>query len=335
MDAPLLIPVLCAALLFAGTNGAHDASNVVAVPIETKAATPAVALVLAAVLNGAGALFGTEIALTFGRDLLTNLAPGIDPQHARTVVLGALVGALVWNLFTWWRGLPTSSTHALIGALVGGGIAAGGGVVAWGAVASAVLVPSALGIIVALVGSRLLLAVGRRVLRSAPTDPTSQSLRLAQVVSSSAVAVGHGIQSAQKITGLLLIALPSVAAASAGSTVWPLRIGVASALAAGTLAGGRPIIRTLARGITRLSPLNGLSSQLAAAGPSYLGAFLFALPVSTTHAVVASLVGAGLGNGRGAVNWRCLGLIVLAWIATLPAAALVAAVTVRGVQLVL
>lgn len=333
MDAPLLVPVLVAALLFAWTNGANDASNVVAVPIETKAATPAVALVLAAVLNAAGALVGQEIALTFGRDLITNLAPGVNLEHARTIVLGALVGAIVWNLFAWSRGLPTSSTHALIGALVGAGIAAEGGTVAWGAVSGAVLIPSVLGILVALVLSRLLVGIGRRLLRNAPADPLAQSLRLLQVVSSSAVAIGHGIQSSQKITALLLIAMPSVAAAAGDTVPWSLRIITALALGAGTLVGARPIIRTLARGVTRLNPLNGLSSQLAASLPAYIGSFLLTLPISTSHAVVASLVGVGLADSRGAVNWRSIGKIVLGWVATLPAAALVAAVTVHVVQL--
>ena len=323
MDAAFLalIAIVVVALAFDYTNGFHDAANAIAVAVSTKALTPRAALGLAAVMNLVGALISTKVAATVGAGIID--AP--TGSGGLQVVFAALIGAIVWNLITWYFGLPSSSSHALIGGLVGAALAANESV-KWLGIVDKVVIPMVLSPLIGFgLGYLFMLAI-LWSFRRANAHKAHRGFRYAQIVSSATMAFGHGTQDAQKTMGIITLAL--VTSGELESFVVPLWVILASALAisAGTYAGGFRIMRTLGRRIIQLTPAGGFSAQTVASGVMITTATVFAVPVSTTHITTTSIMGVGATRRLSAVRWGVAGNIVLAWVVTLPAAGLVAAV---------
>ena len=323
MDAAFLalLAIVAVALAFDYTNGFHDAANAIAVAVSTKALTPRVALGLAAVMNLVGALISTKVAATVGGGI-------IDPPTGSgglQVVFAALIGAIVWNLITWYFGLPSSSSHALIGGLVGAALAAAESV-KWTGIVDKVVIPMVLSPLVGFVLGYLFMLAIMWTFRHRNAHKTERGFRNAQILSSAAMAFGHGTQDAQKTMGIITLAL--VTSGEIHSFHVPLWVILASALAmgAGTYSGGFRIIRTLGRRVIQLTPASGFAAQTVASGVLIATATVFAVPISTTHVTTASSMGVGATRRLSAVRWGVAGNIVLAWIVTLPAAAIVAAV---------
>jgi PiT family inorganic phosphate transporter len=323
MDGALLALVLIVvvALAFDYTNGFHDAANAIAVAVSTKALTPRAALALAAVMNLVGAVISTKVAATVGGGI-------IDPPTGSgglQVVFAALIGAIAWNLITWYFGLPSSSSHALIGGLVGAALAASESV-KWLGIVDKVVIPMVLSPLIGFgLGYLFMLAI-LWSFRRANAHKAHRGFRYAQIVSSATMAFGHGTQDAQKTMGIITLAL--VTSGEISSFHVPLWVIFASALAisAGTYAGGFRIMRTLGRRIIQLTPANGFAAQTVASGVLIATATVFAVPVSTTHITTASIMGVGATRRLSAVRWGVAGNIVIAWVVTLPAAGLVAAI---------
>jgi phosphate/sulfate permease len=314
-----LLVIVVVALAFDYTNGFHDAANAIAVAVSTKALTPRVALALAAVMNLVGALISTKVAATVGGGI-------IDPPTGSgglQVVFAALVGAIVWNLITWYFGLPSSSSHALIGGLVGAALAAAESV-QWSGILDKVVIPMVLSPLVGFgLGYLFMLAILWSFRRS-NAHKTERGFRHAQILSSAAMAFGHGTQDAQKTMGIITLAL--VTSGQIESLVVPLWVIFASAIAMGlgTYSGGFRIIRTLGRRVIQLTPASGFAAQTVASGVLVATATVFAVPISTTHVTTASIMGVGATRRLSAVRWGVAGNIVVAWVLTLPAAGLVA-----------
>ena len=323
MEVALVVLVVALALSFDYTNGFHDAANAIATSVSTRALTPRVALVMAAAMNFAGALLGTEVAETIATSIV-NLA-GASTHAELTVVLCALLGAITWNLITWWFGLPSSSTHALIGGLVGAGLA-GGMSVYWSAIVDKVVLPM---IVSPLVGFGLAFAVMVAVMwifRYAAPAKTNRRFRIAQTASAAAMALGHGLQDAQKTMGVIYLALLTVgwANADSGIPLW-VKLSAAAAISAGTYSGGWRIMRTLGRKIIELDPARGFVAESVSALVLYVNAFALHAPVSTTHTITSAIMGVGATRRLSAVRWGVAKNIAIAWVLTIPAAALVAA----------
>ena len=315
-----LVVIVVVALVFDYTNGFHDAANAIAVAVSTKALTPRVALALAAVMNLVGALISTSVAKTVGAGIIDAPTGGGGLQ----IVFAALVGAITWNLITWYVGLPSSSSHALIGGLVGAALAAAHSV-QWAGVLDKVVIPMVLAPLIGFgLGYLFMLAV-LWSFRGANVSRANRGFRYAQIVSSATMALGHGLQDAQKTMGIITLAL--VTAGEIDTFEVPLWVVLAAALAlsAGTYAGGFRIMRTLGRRIIQLTPAGGFSAQTVASSVMISTATVFAVPVSTTHITTTSIMGVGATRRLSAVRWGVAGNIVVAWVVTLPAAGAVAA----------
>jgi inorganic phosphate transporter, PiT family len=305
----LLVAVLLAALAFAWMNGFHDASNAVATSLSSATLTARVALPLAGVLNVMGALLGVGVATTIGTRLLE--VPVSSPGLG--LVAAALVAAFGWNLATWSLGLPSSSSHALIGGLTGGAVAAGG-VVRWDVVRELVLLPMLLSPLLGFGLAWLLMAGILRSVREVTYGTARRRFKIAQTVSASAVAVGHGLQDGQKTMGVMVIALAAGGHAVEGVPWW-VRISAAVALGAGTVVGGGRIIRTLGRRVVPVDPVSGFAAESVTA-VVLAGTAVFQAPVSSTHTVTASIMGAGSIRGRREIRWYVVRRILLAWVLT-------------------
>ena len=316
----LAIVIVAVALAFDYTNGFHDAANAIATAVSTRAMTPRIALAMAAVMNVLGALVSTKVAATVGKGI-------IDPPTGRDgllIVMAALLGAIFWNLGTWWFGLPSSSSHALIGGLIGAALA-GSESVKWSNMLDKVVIPMVASPLTGLVLGYLFMLLLLWVFRRANYHRTTRRFRWAQVVSSAAMAFGHGSQDAQKTMGVIALTL-SVSGHLGEEQVIPLWVilSAAGAIAAGTYAGGWRIMRTVGRRIYSLSPVSGFASQSVASGVLFTAA-QYGLPISTTHVISTSIMGAGATRRLSAVRWGVAGNIVGAWILTIPASAAVAA----------
>jgi PiT family inorganic phosphate transporter len=315
-----MVVIVVVALAFDYTNGFHDAANSIAVAVSTKALTPKVALALAAVMNLVGALISTEVAKTVGAGIIDTP----EGSGGLQIVFAALVGAITWNLITWYFGLPSSSSHALIGGLVGAALAAVHSV-QWMGIIEKVVIPMVLSPLVGFgLGYLFMLAV-LWSFRGANVTRANRGFRYAQIISSATMALGHGLQDAQKTMGIITLAL--VTAGEIDTFEVPLWVVIAAALAisAGTYAGGFRIMRTLGRRIIQLTPAGGFSAQTVASAVMVTTATVFAVPVSTTHITTTSIMGVGATRRLSAVRWGVAGNIVVAWVLTLPAAGAVAA----------
>jgi PiT family inorganic phosphate transporter len=321
VELALVVVVVAVALAFDYTNGFHDAANAIATSVSTRALTPRVALLMAAVFNLIGALLGEGVAKTIGSGII--VPPG--GHHGLVVVLSALIGAIAWNLTTWWFGLPSSSSHALIGGLMGAGLASAT-TVEWAIIGTKVIIPM---IVSPLVGFSLAYALMVGILwafRNTNPHTTNRRFRMAQTVSAAAMSLGHGLQDAQKTMGVIVIAL--VAGGYHSGTDIPLwvKLSAAISISAGTYAGGWRIMRTLGRRVIELDPARGFAAESIAASVLYVTAFLFKAPISTTHTITSAIMGVGATKRLSAVRWGVAGNIVTAWVLTIPASALFAAV---------
>ena len=327
MDSVLVVVVVLVALGFDFTNGFHDTANAVATSVSTRALTPRMAVLVASLANLAGAFVTTAVAKTVGKDVVDS---GLI--NTRTV-LAALLGAIVWNLLTWWFGLPTSSSHALIGGFAGAGVAkAGFAVLAADSIRKTILFIVLSPLFGLLLAFLLMVAATWLFHRSAPRRVDGIFRRL-QLVSAAAFSLGHGGNDAQKTMGIiaaLLVGAGYLHTKPGGDLPVPLWIVLAAhaAIAGGTLVGGWRIVKTLGTRITALKPIGGFSAETAAATSIYLATFL-GVPVSTTHTITGAVVGAGSTRRLSAVRWGVARRIVWAWILTIPAAGLTAAVAYR------
>ncbi|MHA3702408.1 anion permease [Jatrophihabitans sp. YIM 134969] len=320
MTLALVVTIVVVALGFDYTNGFHDAANAIATSVSTRALTPRVALAMAALANVAGALISTEVAKTVGSGI-------IDPPTGTdglTVVLAALVGAIAWNLLTWWFGLPSSSSHALIGGLVGAALAAAE-TVKWAGVWEKVVLPMVVSPVIGLVLGYLFMVALLWIFRRANAHRAARGFRWAQIASAAAMAFGHGTQDAQKTMGV--IALTLVVSGhldpDAGIPLWVI-LAAAGAISLGTYAGGYRIMRTVGRRIYALTPVSGFAAQTVASGV-LIGAAQLGVPLSTTHVISTSIMGVGATRRLSAVRWGVARSIVAAWVITIPAAGVVAA----------
>ncbi len=330
-----VVAVVLLALAFDLSNGFHDSSNAIAAPVATGAMRPGQAVTLSAVFNLLGPIVvGTAVADTVGGIL------AVDPDQMLGVLACALLAALAWNLLTWWKGLPSSSSHALVGAMVGAGlVTAGAGAVVWGGMDG--LRPyGVLGVLVALAISPLLGAgagwlgerLARRALRRAHRGVEPGVLR-GEWVTSAALAFSHGANDAQKTMGLITAALLAAGVISTFTVPLWVKVACATALTIGSALGGWRIVRTIGRGIYRLRPLDGLVSQGTSAAVIG-GAALLGAPVSTTHVVASSVVGVGAARRRRHVRWPVVREILAAWVVTMPGCAVIAG-AFAGIWLVL
>ncbi|MFG2684358.1 anion permease [Streptomyces sp. NPDC048392] len=322
MDADLaaLVVVVVIALAFDFTNGFHDAANAIATSVSTRALTPRAALALAASMNLVGAALGTGVAKTVGAGIIATPAG----SHGLTVVFAALIGAICWNLLTWWLGLPTSSSHALIGGLVGAALAAASGVY-WDGVLTKIVLPMILSPLLGVALGYLIHAAILWMFRRTTPSKTSRGFRMAQSLSAAAMGLGHGLQDAQKTMGVIVLALVTAGQQDTFDVPWWVIGAVAAALAAGTYAGGWRIIRTLGRRIVHLDPPRGFAAEAAAASVLYTTAFVWHAPISTTHTITSAILGAGATRRLSAVRWGVARNIGVAWLLTMPGAGLAAA----------
>jgi PiT family inorganic phosphate transporter len=323
VELALVVVVVALALGFDYTNGFHDAANAIATSVSTRALTPRAALLMAAVMNFTGALLGTEVAETIATSIVD--LSDASPHQALVVVLCALVGAIVWNLITWWLGLPSSSTHALIGGLVGAGLA--GGLMIYGsAIVDKVVLPMVFSPLIGFFLAFLVMVGLLWLIRNASPSRTTRRFRLAQTVSAAAMALGHGLQDAQKTMGVIFMALLTVGWANPdeGIPLW-VKLAAATAISLGTYSGGWRIMRTLGRKIIELDPARGFVAESVSAVVLYVNAFALHAPVSTTHTITSAIMGVGATKRLSAVRWGVAKNIGVAWVLTIPAAAAVAA----------
>jgi PiT family inorganic phosphate transporter len=320
MELALVVVVVVVALVFDYTNGFHDAANAIATSVSTRALTPRAALLLAAAMNFLGAFLGQKVAQTVAEILdVPADASGL------VVVLAGLVGAIAWNLVTWWFGLPSSSTHALIGGLVGAGLAAGVAV-AWSTVVGQVVVPMVLSPLVGFALAFLVMLAILWIFRRARPAKAFRRFRLAQTVSASAMALGHGLQDAQKTMGVIVLALVAGGLHPDDGTIPPWVVfAAATAISLGTYAGGWRIMRTLGRRIIELDPARGFAAETVAAGVLYTTAYVYAAPISTTQTITSAIMGVGATKRLSAVRWGVARSIAVAWVLTIPMAGLSAA----------
>jgi PiT family inorganic phosphate transporter len=317
-----LAAVIVVALFFDFTNGFHDTANSIATSVSTRALSPRVAVLIAAVLNFAGAFVSLKVAATIAKGI-------VDPAAITlSVVLAGLVGAITWNLVTWFLGLPSSSSHALIGGVAGSAIAASGwDVIQWHGLWEKVVVPGVLSPVFGFAVALALMFALVWVIRKRSPTRVNRVFRRAQIVSGSFVAFTHGTNDAQKTMGIIALALIASGHLNADEFDVPTWVIVSSATAMGlgTYAGGWRIIRTMGTRIAKIDPPQGFAAQTTCAGILWTTAH-FGFPVSTTQTISGCVVGAGASRGFSAVRWGIAGNIALAWALTLPAAGLVGAV---------
>ncbi len=311
----LLAIVVLVALAFDFTNGFHDTANAVAPTIATGALKPRVAVALASVFNLVGAFLSLKVAAT--------IASALVAQNLVTlpVIFAGLAGAIAWNITTWYFAIPSSSSHALIGGVVGAMLVLGGGSsVLWSGLVSKVIIPAGIAPLVALVAAGIALYSARRLTAKVDRETSSFGYRVGQIGSSSLLSIAHGTNDAQKTMGVVTLALIANGTINtdASTPAWVV-VSCALAIALGTFFGGWRIIRTMGKGFTYLTPQQGFAAQIASSAviltSSHLG-----LPLSTTHVATGSIVGVGVATPQQPVRWRLVRDVAMAWVITLPAA---------------
>lgn len=322
MMTPLLIVLIATALAFDFLNGLHDAANSIATIVSTRVLAPRWAVFWAAFFNFIAFLvFGLHVARTIGTGIVT---PGVITDQ---VIFGALMGAISWNIITWLAGIPSSSSHALIGGLVGAGVThAGWGVIEWsglGKTIAAIFLSPGLGLVLALV--LVLLVSWQLFKRHVPPGKVDNIFRHVQFLSASAYSLGHGGNDAQKTMGIITALLFAHGALS-GEFHVPLWVVLScqAAMAFGTLFGGWRIVRTMGSRITKLSPFQGVCAETAGSITLFIATSM-GIPVSTTHTITGAIVGVGAAKRESAVRWNVAKDIVVAWFITMPAAAVIGA----------
>ncbi|HWM48239.1 MAG TPA: inorganic phosphate transporter [Xanthobacteraceae bacterium] len=317
---PVLIGLILVALIFDFLNGLHDAANSIATIVSTRVLRPLYAVAWAAFFNFIAFLFfGVSVAQTIGTGIID--ASAVDPH----VIFGALMGAIVWNVVTWWGGIPSSSSHALIGGLVGAGVAkAGFDVIVWGGLGktgAAIFLSPGVGFLLAML---LMLAVSWMFVRSTPWM-VDRIFRTVQFVSASAYSLGHGGNDAQKTMGIIAVLLFSQGYLGDTFSVpfWVV-ITCQAAMGLGTLFGGWRIVRTMGSRLTHLTPMQGVCAETGGAVMLFVATH-FGVPVSTTHTITGAIIGVGTAKRVRSVRWNIANGILVAWVITIPAAAVVGA----------
>ncbi|SNR59981.1 inorganic phosphate transporter, PiT family [Humidesulfovibrio mexicanus] len=321
-DLPLmLVAIVALALFFDYTNGAHDSANAIATIVSTKVLSPKMAVVMAAMLNLAGALMGEQVARTIGSGIVNaEVVAG-----CQTIVLAALFGAIFWNLLTWYLGLPSSSSHALIGGLMGAAAAYSGfDALNFASIFKKVILPLVLSPMAGFLGGYVIMVLLTWLFHKAKPRKVNTLFRKLQIVSSAFMATSHGQNDAQKTMGIITLALfLSHEIPEIHVPLW-VKLSCAMAMGLGTATGGWKIVKTMGHKIFKLEPIHGCAAETAAAmvitAASHMGA-----PISTTHVISTSVLGVGASKRLSAVRWGVAGNMVIAWIITIPAAGLVAA----------
>jgi len=318
---PLLLVVIGLAVVFDYINGFHDTANAIATSVSTRALRPEHAILMSAAANFVGALTGTAVAKTIASGLATPPAG----STGQTIVAAALIGASIWNLVTWRLGIPSSSSHALIGGLLGAVIVSVGtsAIIVEGVVGKVIL-PLVASPIAGVVGGFALMVILLNVFRRANPRRINERFRRLQVLSAAFMAFSHGSNDAQKTMGIMTLALiaSGVLPPDAKVPLWVIVL-AATAISFGTAAGGWRIIRTMGQRVVKLDPVHGFAAETTAA-TIILGASQFGMPVSTTHVISSAIIGVGASDRLSAVRWGVARNIVIAWILTIPASALVA-----------
>lgn len=312
----LLVAVIVAALLFDYINGFHDTANAIATCVSTRALTVRTAIVMAAILNFAGAMVSTKVAGTIGKGI-------VDASSiTQMVVLAGVLGAIVWNVITWYFGLPSSSSHAIIGGLVGSVVAhAGTGALHWSGLKKIVTVLVVSPILGACFGF-IFMILAMWLLRNKAPYTLNKVFRKLQIFTAANMAFSHGTADAQKSMGVITMALVSYGSLQTFEVPTWVKISCALAMAAGTAAGGYRIIKTVGQDFVKLQPVNAFCVETASASV-ILGASAMGLPTSTTHVITSAILGVGLSKRMSAVNWTVAYRIVTAWVITIPASATV------------
>ena len=330
MSAELVavLAVILVAMVFDYTNGFHDAANAIATSISTRALTPRVALLMAAIGNFIGTHFGAKVAATVGSGL-------IEPPRSVSglgIVFAGVLGAISWNLITWYFGLPSSSSHALIGGLIGAALAAGEGV-KWAGIGEKVVIPMVLSPLTGFVLGFLVMLLILWIFRNGQPGRLNRGFRYAQTVSAAAMSVGHGLQDAAKTIGVVVLALYVGGFQNDPKHIpeWAFWTS-ATVLAIGTYSGGWRIIRTLGRRIIDLRPPEGFAAETVASTVLFVFGIWLGAPISTTHTITSAIMGVGATKKLSAVRWGVAGNIVGAWILTFPGAGLIAALAYFAVR---
>jgi PiT family inorganic phosphate transporter len=316
-----LVVVIALAVVFDYINGFHDTANAIATSVATRALHPRHAILMAAGFNFIGAFAGTAVAKTMGAGLVE------EATTTQTVIVAALLGAIAWNVFTWYLGLPSSSSHALIGGLLGSTIvAAGFGALKIDGLVNKVLIPMVSSPLIGFTGAFLLMLSLYWVFRGAKRKPMARIFRRLQVISAGYMAFSHGSNDAQKTMGIITLALFAAGVIpSVEVPAWVIVV-AASALSLGTAVGGWRIMRTMGHRVVTLEPVHGFAAETTAA-TVLIGTAALGMPVSTTHVISSAIMGVGSARGPKGVRWGVARRILLAWVITIPAAGAVAAVS--------
>ncbi len=313
---PLLLAVLLLAVVFDYINGFHDTANAIATSVATRALRPQYAILMATAFNFIGAFAGTAVAKTIGAGLVD------EKTTSQTVVVAALLGAIAWNLVTWLAGIPSSSSHALIGGLLGATIlAAGSSAVKWDGIVGKVLVPLVSSPLIGFFGALVLMVALSWIFRNARRRPLATRFRRLQVLSAGYMAFSHGSNDAQKTMGIITLALFSAGVLSSVDVPWWVIVMAASAISTGTAVGGWRIMRTMGHRVVELEPIHGFAAETTAA-TVLLATAQLGMPVSTTHVISSAIMGVGTSKGTRGVRWGVARGILVAWVLTIPATAI-------------
>lgn len=326
----ITIAIVILALSFDFINGFHDTATAVATTITTRALKPKTAILLCATFNFLGAFMGTAVAKTVGDDIVSH---NYMPQW---VLIGVLIACIVWNIITWYFGIPSSSSHALIGSLIGGGIVYNRSfhVVQWANVFDHVIVWLVLGPAIGFVLGYIVMVILNWILKPFKPRGINKLFQKLQILASAFMALNHGANDAQKSMGIITMALLSGGLISTFEVPTWVIAGCALAMALGTSIGGKKIIKTMGSGMAKLTPVGGFAAQMGAA-TSILGATLFDAPVSTTQVITTTIMGVGASKNIKSVKWGVAKNIIWAWILTVPLSAIIAGVVVELLKIIM
>ncbi|GFK93174.1 Low-affinity inorganic phosphate transporter 1 [Fundidesulfovibrio magnetotacticus] len=317
----LLAFIVLVALVFDFTNGAHDSANAIATVVSTKVLSPRTAVLMAAALNLLGAFLGTEVAQTVGSGIVN---PAMV-TGCRILVLSALFGAIFWNLLTWWLGIPSSSSHALIGGLMGAAVAYGGwDAPSYASILKKVVLPLVLSPLAGFACGYLIMVALTWMFVKAHPHTVNTAFKKLQILSSAFMATSHGLNDAQKTMGIITLALVIFGVQEGVAIPFWVKLSCALAMGLGTAMGGWKIVKTMGHKIFKLEPVHGFAAETAASAV-ILGASAMGAPISTTHTISTAVIGVGASKRFSAVRWGVAGNLVVAWVLTIPASGLVAA----------
>jgi PiT family inorganic phosphate transporter len=322
----LLLLIIVAAVVFDFINGFHDTANAIATVVSTRVMPLRTAIAMAASLNVIGALTGTAVAETIAKGLV------VEAEATNLVILAAIIGAIAWDLLTWWYGIPSSSSHALVGGLCGAALAHTRHSVHWHGVIDKVVIPMVTSPVAGFLIGFLLMGFLHSLLAHVNAERIGRSFRRLQIVSAAAMAFAHGSNDAQKSMGIITLALVSYGLLPRAVVPdWVILL-CATSMALGTASGGYRIMKTMGHKIVRLEPVHGFAAETSAA-TVILAASQFGMPVSTTHVISGSIFGVGAARRWTAVRWGLAEQMVTAWVLTLPAAGMAAALAYEGLHL--